>query len=140
MSLKPVGVLVVLVACGHKPAPITNPDFSPIATKSSARGTLYADCLAEAIANQRYGHAQDGSTHVLQFTCTAAPARAFFEGLGGWANTQRSEAKADGKVFRSTNRVRKNLFGVDYCASDGALYECVITLNVGEFVAVPATK
>ncbi len=133
MSLKPFG-LVVLVACAAKPPPITNPDFSPIPTKLSVRGKLYADCLADGVANERYGHAQDGSTNVLQFTCIGAPARAFFEGLGSWAIKQGSEAKADGKVFRSTNRVRKDLFGVDYCASDGALYECVITLNVGDFI------
>ncbi len=133
MSLKPLG-LVVLVACGGKPPPITNPDFSPIPTKPSARGKLYADCLAEAVASQHYGHAQDdGSTNVLLFTCTGAPARAFFEGLGSWSKQQSSEVKADGKVIRSTNRVRKNLFGVDYCASDGAIYECVVTLNVGDF-------
>jgi len=129
-----LALLGLLVACGHKPPPVTNPDFSPIATTSSPRGKLYADCLADGVTNQRYGHAQDGSTNVLLFTCTGAPARAFFEGLGSWATKQGSEAKADGKVFRSTNRVRKNLFGVDYCASDGALYECVVTLNVGDFV------
>lgn len=126
--------LLLLVACSKPAPPPANPDFSPIATQDSPRGKLFADCLADAAAHTSYGVAKDGDANVLVFTCSGAPAKAFFEGLGAWAREHLSEAKADGKIVRSTNRVRKNLFGVDYCESDGAVYRCAITLNVGDFV------
>ena len=36
--------------------------------------------------------------------------------------------------IRPTQVVKRDLFGVDYCVSDGATYACTVTLNVGGFL------
>ena len=128
--------LFVVAACGSRAAaPAKSPDYRPIATAAApANATLYADCLADAIAGRRYAHAKDGDASVLVFTCSGAPALAFYDGLASWSAQIGSEFQHAGRTFRSTARVREDLFGVDYCATDGATHECVITLNAGAFV------
>lgn len=125
---------LVLAGCASAAPPPKHPDFSPIATEEpTARGQLYAACVGDAVANKRVGSAKDKDTTLLVFTCGGDPARAFFDALGPWSAKLGSEAKADGSILRSTNRVQRNLFGVDYCKSDGAVYQCVIALNTGAF-------
>ena len=129
-------VVFVLVACGGRSAPpAATPDYRPVAAEPApATAGLYAACLADAAANQRYRRARDPDTNLLLFTCMGEPARAFYEGLAAWSARIGSQFEHGGRTFRSTARVRQNLFGVDYCATDGTQHECVITLNVGDFV------
>lgn len=132
-----MGALLPLVACGGKSSPSSTPapDYRPVAAEPApANAKLYADCLANAAANSRYHRAHDEDTSLLLFTCTGEPARAFFDGLAAWSARVGSEFEHEGRTFRSTARVQQNLFGVDYCATDGSEHECVITLNVGDFV------
>ena len=131
-------LLLVATSCrASQPAATTSrrPDYTPVRTQPAPpTAVLYADCLGDAVAHRRYGHAKDASTSLLLFTCTGAPAQAFFEGLAAWSAAIGSQFEHAGRTYRSTARVRENLFGVDYCATDGAEHECVITLNVGDFV------
>lgn len=129
--------LPALLACGSRAsAPSTPaPDYRPVdAEPAPPNAKLYAACLADATANDRYQRAHDPDTSLLLFTCTGEPARAFFDGLAAWSARIGSQFEHAGRTFRSTARVQENLFGVDYCATDGTTHECVITLNVGDFV------
>lgn len=107
-----------------------------MATEPAPNARFYADCIAEAVAAGRYGRAHDESTEMILFTCTGAPARPFYEALGPWSARLGSEAQADGRTVRSTNPVRRNLFGVDWCSTAGADdYRCVVSLNAGAFLS-----
>lgn len=131
-----VGLAITASACAHAPElPAGPPDLAPVAVEPSAKARLYADCIAEAAAAERYGRAWDDSTELVLFTCTGPAARRFYDALGPWSAQVASEASSGGRVFRSTNPVQRNLFGVDVCSSDGAGdYRCVISLNAGEFL------
>jgi len=123
--------ILLVTACAHHAAPPEAPDYRPVtAAPAPAQAALYGDCLADAVANHRIARATDPDTALLLFTCTGAPAKAFFDGLADYSARIHSEFTADGHVFRSTQRVRHNLFGVDYCSAE----QCVITLNAGDFV------
>jgi hypothetical protein len=124
-------VVAALAACSHAaPKPVA-PDYRAVAvTPAPPHGDLYAQCLADAAANHRYARAADPDTTLLVFTCTGAPARAFFDALAAHSAAAGSEFTAGGTTYRATNRVRHDLFGVDYCSAD----ECHITLNAGEFL------
>lgn len=112
------------------------PDYTPVSGElPSARGRLYADCIAQAAGNRAYLRAQNEDSTLLLFTCTGAAARAFYEGLAEHSAAIGSEFSSQGRTFRSTDRVQRNLFGVDYCSTDGrGDYACVITLNTGAFL------
>ncbi len=124
--------IAFVTACASSRPPLaTTPDYRPVATTTAPpRATLYADCLADAIASKRYAKAADKDTNLLVFTCTGASARAFFDGLAGWSAQIGSEFQAGGTTYRSTARVQRDLFGVDYCSADA----CVLVLNAGEFI------
>jgi len=129
--------LLVTAACASHAAVTSpdGPDYRPVAGETApAAATLYTDCLAEAIANHRVERATDASTTLLLFTCTGDAARAFYDGLAAWSARIGSQFDHGGRTFRSTMRVRRNLFGVDYCASDGREQSCVLSLNVGELL------
>lgn len=115
---------------------MTAPDYTPVAGElPSPRGRLYADCIAQAAGNRAYLRGQDKDSTVLLFTCTGGAARAFYEGLAEHSAAIGSEFSSQGRTFRSTDRVQRNLFGVDYCSTDGSGdYACVITLNTGAFL------
>jgi hypothetical protein len=122
---------VLLAACAAQPHPAAQPSYAPIPLEPAPpHAALYGDCLADAIASHRVAHAADASTSLLVFTCRGAPARAFFDGLAAWSAQQHSEFVYGGRTFRSTARVRHDLFGVDYCSAE----ECVISFNAGDFV------
>ena len=125
-------LLIVLAACaGHRPSPAAAPDYKPVATEPApAQGQLYGDCLADAVANHRIARAMDKDTALLLFTCTGAPAKAFYDGLAAYSARIHADFTRDGQTYRSTQRVRHDLFGVDYCSAE----QCVITLNAGDFI------
>jgi len=125
--------LLITTACAHAPPAPDAVDHRPITTAPAPpQGAFYAHCLAAA--TDHYAHARDGDTSLLLFTCDGDPAHAFYDGLAAWSAQIGSEFIEAGRTFRSTSRVRHDLYGVDYCDTDGARYECVVTLNVGEFV------
>lgn len=122
---------LLLAACAAHVPRLATRSYAPIATRpASPHAALYAACLADAVASQRVAQAQDPDTSLVVFTCRGEPARAFYEGLAEWAAQQHSAFVYGGRTFRSTTRVRHDLFGVDYCSAD----ECVISLNAGDFV------
>jgi hypothetical protein len=127
---QPILSLALVAACAHHAAPPVAPDYRPVTTAPAPpQAALYADCLADAAANHRIARATDPDTTLLLFTCTGAPAKAFFDGLAAYSAKIGSEFTADGHTFRATQRVRHDLFGVDYCSAE----QCVITLNTGPF-------
>ncbi|MBA3810475.1 MAG: hypothetical protein H0X27_02305 [Caulobacteraceae bacterium] len=100
------------------------------------RGMLYADCIGQAAALGRYDRDSDSGTHLLRFMCSGPSARALYVELGPWSAARHSEWVAGSRTWRSTGKVIRNLFGVDYCSTDGVRdYQCVIVLNVGSFLA-----
>jgi hypothetical protein len=136
-DLRPIttAVLLAITACAGHALPPSKPDYQPIAgIPAPPQATLYANCLADATATGHYRYAHDATTHLILFTCTGVPATTFFDGLADYSAHIGSQFQHAGRTYRSTTRVRQNLFGVDYCATDGTTYECMITLNVGAFV------
>jgi hypothetical protein len=124
-------ILPFLVACASHPPTPQSPDYRAVAVEPAPpQADLYANCLAEAIANHRYQRATDPDTTALVFTCSGAPALAFFDALAERSAKEKSEFTRDGQRFRATNRVQRDLFGVDYCSRE----TCVITLNAGDFL------
>ncbi|HEY0104235.1 MAG TPA: hypothetical protein VGB60_12300 [Brevundimonas sp.] len=123
-------------ACIHGPqSPSPPADFATVEVQRSDRAKLYADCIGEAVAADRYGRAHDEDTELVVFTCTGPAARSFFEGLGDWSAGAGSQVEADGRVVRSTNPVVRDLFGVDYCArSSAGEHSCSVSLNAGAFL------
>ena len=137
-SIATLAACAALAACATAPEAVTGPaDFVPIpAEPNPPQAKLYADCIGQAAGAGTYVRAHDASTELLLFTCTGAPARAFYDGLAAHSAKVGSEAVHNGRTFRSTNPVQRNLFGVDYCSTDGADdYRCVVTLNAGSFLA-----
>jgi len=129
---------LALAACASTPGDRAGPrDLTPVAgAPALPRGALYANCLAQAAAGGAYDRTSDPDTHLLRFTCTGEPAQAFYAALEAWSAARDSQWTADGRTWRSTARVIRNLFGVDYCSSDAAGdVRCVIVLNVGDFLA-----
>ncbi len=131
-----VSLLVTAACASHATVSRPDgPDYRPVAGEPApAAATLYTDCLADAIANHRIERVTDGSTTLLVFTCTGDAARAFYDGLAAWSARIGSQFEHGGRTFRSTTRVRQNLFGVDYCATDGHEHSCVLSLNVGDLL------
>lgn len=127
--------IATLSACAHAPeAAVGPPDYASIATSPAPNARLYADCIAQAATNGAYGRAYDEDTELVLFTCRGAPARAFYDGLAARSAEVSSKRTANGRTWRSTNPVQRNLFGVDWCATDGREHECVISLNAGDFL------
>lgn len=129
------GIAMLAAACAHAPAPVASPpDYTAIASQPSPRAALYADCIAQAAEDKTYGRAHDSDTDLVLFICAGAPARAFYEALGPRSAEIGSEVRTGRLTYRSTNPVQQNLFGVDYCHTDGRDYGCVLSFNAGEFL------
>lgn len=108
------------------------PDYRPIQTQPHPRARLFVDCIAQATAAGAYGHAHSGDSDRLLFTCTGAPARDFYEGLAARSAAIGTEVQVDGRTFRTTEVVERDLFGVDYCSTGGPDdFRCIVTLNTG---------
>ena len=129
-----------LVACAHAPDAVTPaPDYAPIVgDPAPPHARLYADCLGQAAASGAYRLASDGDgEELILFTCTGAPAHAFYDALGPWSDRIDSAFDHAGRSHRSTAKVQANLFGVDSCSvSAGADHHCVLTFNAGDFLDV----
>lgn len=138
--------LSAIVATGCATGPDTgpiSPDHSEIPiTPAPPNARLYTDCFAQAIAAGALGRASDrvstdgSGDELLLFTCTGGAARAMFEALAPWSARIGSEWRSEGRIWRSTARVQRNLFGVDYCSENqgGGEARCVITFNAGDFL------
>ena len=112
------------------------PDLAPVAgSPATPRAKLYADCVGQAAQAGTYDRSRDPDTELIRFTCSGEPARLFFDALAARSATIGSEWTAQGRTWRSTNRVRRNLFGVDYCwrEAEGG-HGCVVVLNAGDFL------
>lgn len=126
-----------LAACAHAPEPATAPpDYAPIVGDSAPpNARLYADCIGQAVASGTYDRVHDPDTELIRFTCTGAPARAFYDGLAARSAAVGSEFSSGGLTYRSTERINRNLFGLDFCATDAADHaRCEINLNAGTFL------
>lgn len=130
--------LSALAACAHAPEPAPGvKDYSPIAGEAAPpHARLYADCIAQATASGAYRRAHDPDTELILFTCTGAPARAFYDALEARSAAIGSRFTFEGRDYRSTEPVVSNLFGVDSCSvgSHGDA-RCVLTFNAGDFLA-----
>ncbi len=137
-SVAAVSLLLALTACAHAPeaAPVA-PDYTPIAgDPAPANARFYADCIGQAATSGTFRRASDGGgDELILFTCTGAPARAFYDALGPWSARIGSAFDHEGRAYRSTAKVQANMFGVDSCsAAAGADHRCVITFNAGDFL------
>lgn len=128
----------LVAACATTPeGPSAPPDYAEIQTQTAPpHARLYVDCFSQAIAAASYRRAADGGDELLLFTCTGAPAQAMFSALAPWSAMIGSEWRAQGRVWRSTARVQRNLIGTDYCSAtpDDRDARCVITFNAGDFL------
>ena len=134
-SVLAVSISTVWIFGAANAAPPT-PNLARIAgSPASARGKIYADCIAQSVGAGTYDRTSDGDTHLLRFHCAGAPARAFYDELAAWSTARDSQWSADGRTWRATAKIKRNLFGTDYCSTDGSAdYACDVTLNVGDFL------
>jgi hypothetical protein len=127
-----------LAACATAPAEASSlpPDYSLVATTPAPdNARLYANCLGQAAEAGAYARAHDDSTELILFTCTGIPARAFYDGLAARSAAVGSQFVSEGRTYRATNAVVRNLFGVDHCSTDSAEdYRCVVSFNAGAFL------
>lgn len=140
-SISPVAaaaLLGCLTACAHGPeTPDGPPDYAPIAGEPApANARYYADCIGQAAMKGAYRRASDGGgDELILFTCDGAPARAFYDALGPWSARLGSAFEHEGRSYRSTAKILRNMFGVDSCsAAENADHRCVITFNAGDFL------
>lgn len=123
--------LLLLTACSHAAPPPHAPNYQPVVTEPAPpQADAYAACLGEAVTNHRYARAHDPDTTILVLTCVGETAHALYDALGPHSAKVGSEFTSHGITYRSTNKVRNDLFGVDYCSSD----ECRISVNAGDFL------
>lgn len=131
-------LLAALTACAHAPeAATTPPDYAPITgDPAPPNARYYADCIGQAAATGDFRRASDGGgDELILFTCSGAPARAFWDALGPWSAARDSAFEHGGRSYRSTAKVVANMFGVDSCSTAaGADHRCVITFNAGDFL------
>ena len=138
-SVTIASLLLALGACAHAPdaTPIA-PDYTPIAgDPAPPNARYYADCIGQAAASGAFRRASDGGgDELILFTCTGAPARAFYDALGPWSVRHDSAFDHEGRTYRSTAKVVVNMFGVDSCSVDASDADprCVITFNAGDFL------
>ena len=128
----------LVAGCASTPdAAPAAPDYAEIATTPApVNARFYVDCFSQAIEAGLYRRAADEGEELLLFTCTGVPAQALFTALGPWSAKIGSEWRAEGRVWRSTARVQRNLIGTDYCSAtpDDRDARCVITFNAGDFL------
>ena len=129
-----LGGFIAVTGCATTPnaGPAAAPDYTPVVIQPHPRAALYVDCIAQATAAGAYGYAESDGNVRLLFTCTGAPARAFYDGLAARSAAIGSEIRIDGRTLRTTERVERDMFGVDYCSTGGPDdYRCIVSLNTG---------
>jgi hypothetical protein len=129
---------LALSACASTPAP---PPFAaaadlsePAVSAAPAKTILYTDCIAQAIGSDKVALVADADTKLIRFTCSGAPAQRFYEALAVLGDQAVSVWQAGGRTYRATSKVKKNLFGVDYCSTGAGGAVCHIVLNAGSFL------
>lgn len=133
--------LLSAAACAHRPeAQVLPPDYTALVTaEAGPHARLYADCIRTAAAAGRYRQVIDGGEELLLFTCDGPLALSFWNALAAHSARMGSEFVHDGRRYRSTARVERDLIGVDYCTVDasGGDARCVMTFNAGDFLIAP---
>jgi hypothetical protein len=136
--LAAIALGAALSACAHAPEAVEGPpNYAPLAAQTAGpHARLYADCIRQAAETGAFGQVIDGGEELLLFTCSGAPAAAFYAALGPHSQRMDSAFAHDGRSYRSTAKVQRNLIGVDYCsvAADGRDPRCVLTFNAGDFL------
>lgn len=139
--LAAVPALLAAAACAHGPeAPPPAPDYTALMTaEAGPHARLYADCIRLAAAAGHYRQVIDGGDELLLFTCSGSIAQAFWDALGPHSARMDTGFEHEGRRYRSTAKVQRNLIGVDYCTVDttGGDARCVMTFNAGDFLTAP---
>ena len=130
-------------ACAHGGAePLPGPpDYTPLAAQPAAsHARLYADCIRQAAERGAYRQVIDGGDELLLFSCEGPPAQAFWTALERHSAAMDSGWEHDGRRYRSTAKVQRNLIGVDYCTVDatGGDPRCLLAFNAGDFLIAGA--
>jgi len=117
-------------------APPGPPDLTPVPGRPlTPTARLVLACVDQA---QTSGGVDvigdDGEGRMIRFTCTGDVAQGLFEALGPRSAGIGSEWVEDGVVHRSTERMQANLYGLDFCRSEGSTHACVFNLNLGAFI------
>lgn len=133
-----VACLLAAGACAHAPEAIPSPpDYAPLAAQPTGpHARLYAECIRQAAGTGAYRQVIDGDDELLLFTCEGPIAARFWDALATHSAAMDSGWEHDGRRYRSTARVQRNLIGVDYCTVDmlDGDARCVLTFNAGDFL------
>ena len=131
-------VLLSAVACAHAPEALPGPpDYGPLPQQATGpHARLYADCIRQAAEGGAYRQVIDGGEELLLFTCEGPIAGRFWDALATHSAAMDTGWEQDGRRYRSTARVQRNLIGVDYCTVDASDDDarCVLTFNAGDFL------
>lgn len=130
------GALALSACASVSRRPAEPPDLAPIpGSPATMQAKLYAACVGQAASAGSYDITSGGGARLLRFTCAGAPARGLYDALQAWSAARRSQWTANGRTWRSTGKIVKDLFGADYCSvGPAADFQCAITLNVGPFL------
>lgn len=140
IRLAVVASLLTSAACATTSpdtAGAATPNYAPLSGQPAApHAELYADCLRQAAERRTYNQIIDGGEELLLFTCYGPAAKDFYDALGPHGAAVGSAFQHDGRSYRSTTKVLRNLVGVDHCSVDAAGGEpsCVLTFNAGDFL------
>lgn len=138
IRLAAVAALFATAACAHGPeAPQPPPNYAPLETQATGpHARLYADCIRQAAERGSYQQVIDGGDELLLFTCDGAVAAAFWQALGPHSERMDTGFEQEGRRYRSTAKVQRDLIGVDYCTVDatGGDARCLLTFNAGDFL------
>ena len=120
-----VGLLVASAfagGCAVKPAALsTGPSYAPILGRpATAHAALYADCVGESVASRRYDVVTDKSSGLIRFACIGDPAKALYDQFAIAAGRHGSRWTMNGHQVQSPQKIKHDLFGVDFCSADRA--------------------
>ena len=129
---------LALSACATTPRETRAPDgparfVTPKGVPASPQLRLYADCLAQSTSAGTF----DRENGLIRFTCSGAPAQAFFEGLAAWSAQIGSEHTDASRTWRTTQKMKTSLSGLDHCwrvTTGDPTYGCTLVFNAGAFV------
>ena len=132
-SILASALVLVSGACATRAEPPSGAPSLAIAAgqPAPAQARFYGACIAQAQANQSY----DRVENTLRYRCTGAEAQAFFEALAAYSVARGSQYAEGARTWRFTQALERDTSGVDYCWREGDRHECIIVLNVGEFLA-----
>ena len=134
MMLAAVAAALSLAACASTPdLPAGPPSFvEGMGSAPPAQAKFYTDCIVFAAARGTV----DRVGNTLRYRCGGAPAQAFYEGLAAFSAEIGSEYQGEGRTYRVTQKIQRDLGGVDFCFRDAAgVYGCTVVLNVGPYLA-----